>query len=113
MEVRVDEALERKESQTATVVLAVLRAGPLHGYQIAREIERRSEGYFECKEGTLYPLLHRLERAGLVQGEWRTAGEQRRRRYYALTPAGERHLAGAAAQWRLFASHLLALIEDV
>src|SRR5579871_1531460 len=93
------------------LILAVLREGPLHGYQIAREIERRSEGYFECKEGTLYPALHKLERDGLLLGEWRAAGEQRRRRYYALTPAGAHQLDAAAVEWRTFADRLLTMIE--
>ncbi len=99
-----------KRGSMATLILTVLRDGPLHGYQIAREIERRSEGYFDCKEGTLYPALHRLERNGLLGGEWRAAGEQRRRKYYALTPAGERHLTTSVEEWRAFATRLLTLI---
>jgi PadR family transcriptional regulator PadR len=101
-----------KRGSMATLILTVLRAGPLHGYQLAREIERRSEGYFECKEGTLYPALHKLERDGLLQGEWQQVGEQRRRRTYALTPAGERFLAADAAEWRVFASRLLTMIAE-
>lgn len=95
----------------ATIILTVLRDGPLHGYQLAREIERRSEGYFDCKEGTLYPALHKLEREGLLKSQWQPAGEQRRRKYYALTPAGERRLAESVAEWRSFATRLLNLIE--
>src|SRR5262245_28276974 len=102
---------EIKRGSLATIILSVLRDGPLHGYQLAREIERRSEGYFDCKEGSLYPALHKLEREGLLQGEWRPAGEQRRRKYYALTPAGERYLAASAAEWRSFATRLLGLLE--
>ena len=100
-----------KRGSMATLVLTVLRDGPLHGYQLAREIERRSEGYFDCKEGTLYPALHKLEREGFLQGEWRTAGEQRRRKYYVLTVTGERRLDAAVAEWRTFATRLLAMIE--
>ena len=107
------ENTDPKRSSMTTLILTVLRDSPLHGYQIAREIERRSDGYFECKEGTLYPALHRLEAEGLLISEWQSAGEQRRRRYYALTPAGVRHLAGAAAEWRQFASRLLTMIEHV
>ena len=99
-----------KRGSMATIILTVLRDGPLHGYQIAREIERRSEGYFDCKEGTLYPALHKLEREGLLRGEWRLAGEQRRRKYYALTAAGESHLTSAVEEWRSFATRLLGMI---
>ncbi len=104
-------ASELKKGSMSTLVLTVLRDGPLHGYQIAREIERRSAGYFECKEGTLYPALHRLEREALVEGEWRAATEGRRRKYYALTPAGERRLTESAAEWRAFSTRLLNMIE--
>jgi len=100
-----------KRSSMATLILTVLRDGALHGYQLAREIERRSQGYFECKEGTLYPALHKLEREGLVAGEWQLVGDQRRRRCYAITPAGERMLAASSAEWRTFATRLLAMIE--
>ena len=99
-----------KRGSTTTIVLTVLRDGPLHGYQIAREIERRSDGYFGCKEGTLYPALHKLEREGLLRGEWRPAGEQRKRKYYALTAAGERHLTASVEEWRSFATRLLTII---
>jgi len=100
-----------KRGSMATLILTMLREGPLHGYQLAREIERRSEGYFDCKEGTLYPALHKLEREGFLQSEWRQAGEQRRRKYYVLTPAGARYLDAAVAEWRTFATRLLAMIE--
>ena len=103
--------VEFKRGSMATIILTVLRDGPLHGYQVAREIERRSEGYFDCKEGTLYPALHKLEREGLLRGEWRPAGEQRRRKYYALTAVGERYQAAAVEEWRSFAARLRTMIE--
>ena len=101
---------ELKKGSMSTLVLTVLRDGPLHGYQVAREIERRSAGYFDCKEGTLYPALHRLEREGMLVAEWRLSGEQRRRKYYALTPAGQHFLDQSVAEWRTFSAHLLQII---
>jgi len=101
-----------KRGSMATLILTVLRDGALHGYQLAREIERRSGGYFECKEGTLYPALHKLEREGLLHGEWEPAGESRRRRSYAITPAGERFLSASVAEWQLFTSRLLIMIQE-
>ena len=100
-----------KRGSMATIVLTVLRDGPLHGYQLAREIERRSEGYFDCKEGTLYPTLHKLEREGLLRGEWQQAGALRRRKYYALTARGEMRLAESVEEWRSFATRLLTMFE--
>ncbi len=101
-----------KRGSMATLILTVLRDDVLHGYQLAREIERRSQGYFECKEGTLYPALHKLERDGLVRSEWQQVGEQRRRRCYAITPAGERFLTISVAEWRVFAARMLTMIEE-
>ena len=73
------------------LVLSALRKGRRHGYQIALDVEDASGGVFDLQHGTLYPLLHRLERDGLVEGRWTEAGG-RRRKEYALTPAGRRHL---------------------
>jgi DNA-binding PadR family transcriptional regulator len=105
------EGSDFKGSQLTTLILAVVRCGSLHGYQIAREIERRSDGYFACKEGTLYPLLHKLEHDGLLRSDWRASGEQRRRRYYTITPAGMQFLAHATSEWRTFTARLLGVIE--
>lgn len=104
--------LDLKRGSMATIILTVLRDGPLHGYQIAREIERRSNGFFDCKEGTLYPALHKLEAEGLLLSEWQAVGEQRRRRYYALTPSGARHLQNSISEWRVFTNHLLHMIDE-
>lgn len=73
------------------LVLSTLRSGARHGYQIALEVESRSGGAFELQHGTLYPILHRLEREGLIRGRWqKEAGRQRKE--YVLTRAGRRHL---------------------
>src|SRR5213594_3187500 len=90
----VDTERELLKGNTPTLVLAVLRDGPLHGYAIARAIERRSAGdppggwALRCKEGTLYPALHALERDGLISGEWQREEGVRERKVYHLTPAG-------------------------
>lgn len=69
------------------LVLSVLGDGPKHGYEIALEVEERSDGAFELQHGTLYPILHRLEDDGLIRGAW--AEEGRRRKVYRLTETGE------------------------
>jgi PadR family transcriptional regulator, regulatory protein PadR len=73
------------------LILAVLRGGPGHGYQIALDVEDRTGGVFVFQHGTLYPILHRLEKAGRITGSWDPV-EGRRRKIYKLTPAGRRHL---------------------
>jgi PadR family transcriptional regulator len=112
IEVRQNLDLEREllKGNTPTLVLAVLRDGPLHGYGIAREIERRSENALRCKEGTLYPALHALERDGLVAGEWRREPGGRERKVYVLTPAGHAALEQRARTWTEFASAIQRVI---
>jgi len=84
------------------IVLAALSAGPAHGYAVIEEIRRRSAGAFDLPEGTIYPVLHRLEEAGLLAGRWMTADSGRRRRVYALTRRGERELGERRAVWVKF-----------
>lgn len=81
------------------LLLAVLRAGPAHGYGIAEALRGRSGGVFDLAEGTLYPALYRLERGGLVASRWQEAGG-RRRRVYRLTRRGVRALEQRRGQWR-------------
>src|SRR5262249_41812053 len=84
------------------IVLAALAPGPAHGYVVIEEIKRRTAGAFDLPEGTIYPVLHRLEQAGLLAGRWVTADSGRRRRVYELTKRGERALAERRAVWEQF-----------
>lgn len=72
------------------LVLATLEDGPKHGYRIALDVEEESDGAFELQHGTLYPILHRLEKEGLIRGRWEEEG--RRRKVYGLTERGRSHL---------------------
>ena len=92
-----------------SLILAVLAAGPLHGYAAIEELKRRSAGTFDLPEGTVYPALHRLERAGLLDSAW-TQAEGRRRRVYRLTRAGRRELAARREEWRGFARAVEAVL---
>ena len=73
------------------LILGALRDGPKHGYQIALDVERETNGCFQFQHGTLYPILHRLEKEDRIEGEWDTGGG-RRRKVYGLTAAGRRSL---------------------
>ena len=84
------------------VILAVLSAGPLHGYAVIEEIKARSGGELDLPEGTVYPALHRLERRGLLRSGW-TSAAGRRRRTYRLTASGRRELTTRTREWRSFA----------
>ncbi len=92
-------ASELVKGSTELLVLSLLRGRSLHGYELIKEIRARSEGLLRVGEGSLYPLLHRLERDGLVAAEW--GGERGRdRRYYRLTPRGEAALDERQEVWR-------------
>lgn len=93
---------ELLKGSTETLLLTVLAAEPMYGYQLVREMERRSEGYFRFKEGTLYPALHRLERNGLLEGRWEIALGRQPRRYYFITDKGESALKGLLEEWMSF-----------
>jgi transcriptional regulator len=86
-----------------TLVLSTFAEEERYGYQVVKELERRSEGFFRLKEGTLYPILHRLEKQGLLRGRWQTMPNGSERRYYALTGKGRRHLSDKLNEWETFA----------
>src|ERR687888_1650644 len=85
------------------LLLATLADGPRHGYAIKEALRDGSGGRFDLPTGTVYPALHRLERAGLVRSSWSTEGG-RRRRSYELTAAGRRALAGERSSWQEFST---------
>ena len=92
------------------LLLATLSDGPLHGYAIKDALRDGSDGRFDLPTGTVYPALHRLERAGLITGSWSVV-DGRRRRSYQLTDDGHRKLAGERASWHEFARAVTGLLE--
>lgn len=91
------------------LVLSTLRDGPLHGYAIIEDLKQRSEGAFDLAEGTVYPVLHRLEADGLLASAWDTS-TGRRRRVYRLTRRGRVSLAHRRQDWRDFARAVEAVL---
>ena len=85
------------------LILEVVSHGPTYGYEIAQTVCGRSRGYFELKEGSLYPALHRLERQKLLSSLWREI-DGRRRKYYKLTLTGQKALDARKQEWTSFAS---------
>jgi len=94
-----------------SLLLCVIVQQPVYGYQIIKELERRSQGYFKFKEGTLYPALHRLDKAGLIRGEWQTLPNGRQRRYYYITEKGLYTLAAKRGQWLDFLTAMNLIIQ--
>lgn len=81
------------------LILKTLALTPLHGYGIGQRIEQVSGGVFRVTLGSLYPALQRLERAGLIDAEWRASDNNRRARYYRISQAGRRRLAVEEKEW--------------
>ena len=92
------------------LILAILVDGPRHGYQLALEIEDRSGGAFRFNHGTLYPILHKLEAAGFIQGTWDEATGKRKRCRYELTPAGGGRLDELRGAWSDYFESLFNVI---
>ena len=93
---------ELKKGSAELLVLSLVEDRPRHGYEIGQLIELRSRGVLHFNVGSLYPLLYRLENRGWIRGRWIEKAGQRRRRYYRLTPAGEKILAAQRNTWRDF-----------
>ena len=92
------------------LILTLLSTGPMYGYEIILEAERRSDNAFRFKEGTLYPALHHLERGGFLKSEWRIGPNGRRRRYYALTRKGLSLAEQRGRDWTVFTKAVNAVL---
>src|SRR6266545_5218132 len=93
----------RKGTTTLAILKLLVDTGePMHGYQIARELESRSKGSFQFKEGLIYPRLHQMERDGLLRSLWEGKPGTRRRKVYRPTGEGKRRLAAELQQWQDF-----------
>jgi len=93
---------ELRKGSAETVILALLEELPRHGYEIAKLIEQRSDGALKFHVASLYPTLYRLERRGLIQGRWVERSNTRRRRFYRLTPQGQKTLDAQRRSWKAF-----------
>ena len=95
---------------TAMLVLALLKEQEMYGYQIIEELEKRSNQVFHLQEGTLYPLLHGLEKDKLVTARDQETPSGRRRRYYHITAAGLRALEEKKAEWQVYSRAVTAIL---
>ena len=93
---------EWKKGSAELLVLSLLEDQPRHGYDISKLIQIRSGGALQFHVTSLYPLLHRLEKQGLLEGLWVEKADQRRRRYYSLTAPGRKMLRSKQKSWKNF-----------
>jgi transcriptional regulator len=95
-----------------TILLQVVAPHETYGYEICKRLRQRSQGVLELNEGSLYPALHKLEQSGLFTSRWEPTAGGRRRKYYAITPAGLRQLEQKREQWRAYRAVMEGLLGD-
>lgn len=93
------------------LVLKTLSLASMHGWGIGQRIEQISGGELEVNQGSLYPALQRLEQKGLITSDWQTTENNRRARYYEITPAGRRALGEETESWRRFAATMEVILR--
>jgi len=94
------------------LILSSLQSGPKHGYQLALDIEERSGGRFGFKHGTLYPILHKLEKEGLMEGAWSDEGQRGKRKRYQLTRDGKAYLRDLRLSWTSLLNQFAEMIGE-
>ena len=100
-----------RKGSTPLLLLSILSTDKKYGYQIMRELEKRSEGYFTMTAALLYPALHQLELEGLLKSEWQEGQGRRKRKYYSITPKGKKTLEASQAEWKTFMANLQKTLE--
>lgn len=95
---------------TLLMVLTLLQEQDRYGYEIIKELETRSDNVFQFKEGTLYPVLHKLENGGYVKSYMHTGDTGKERKYYKITNKGKKQLAEEAEKWQVFSASVTKVI---
>ena len=103
---------ELVRSSTDLVILSLLREKPMYGYEILVSLTDRGNGDFEFKQGTLYPVLYRLEREGWSRAHWETPPQGKKRKVYSLTSEGEKVQRARAEEWVRFTESVNAILEE-
>ncbi len=101
---------ELLKGSTDCLVLSIICDHPTYGYELIKELDNRSGGYFHFREGTLYPALHRMEKAGLIEGQWQTLPNGLERRYYYITGKGRETLEHKRVTWTDFSAAVKSVL---
>jgi PadR family transcriptional regulator PadR len=104
---------ELLKGSTDSLLLYLINNQSMYGYQIIKEIEKKSNGYFQFKEGTLYPALHRLERKGLIRGKWQKLPNGQERRYYQIQEKGQKVLNERLEVWNDFSKAVNMVMQPL
>lgn len=105
-------ARELRRGSLELIVLHLLSLGEAYGYEIVTTLTQRTNGELEVTDGTLYPVLYRLERAGFVAVRWETPQRGVPRKYYRLTEAGQEELGRLTHEWSTFANAMAQLLRQ-
>jgi PadR family transcriptional regulator PadR len=89
----------------------ISESGRIHGYRLIKEIQRRSDGFFKFREGTVYPALHKLESDGLIRGQWQAQPNGQQRRYYVITEKGQEVLLKRISMWFKFSDAMNLILK--
>ena len=103
---------ELVRSSTDLVILTLLRDRPMYGYEILVSLADRGNGEFQFKQGTLYPLLYRLEREGWIRAKWDIPPKGKKRKVYSLTAEGKKVQRARTDEWRRFTVAVNSIIEE-
>ena len=95
------------------LILKAVSLGPLHGYGVLLRLGQLTAGQLHIQQGSLYPALYRLERQGLIASEWGESENNRKAKFYALTPAGRKHLKAEATAWNRFSGLVAGILDAV
>ena len=106
-----DRSLELLHGTLDVLILKTLSWEPMHGYAVSRWITQRTKGELELVDAALYKSLHRLERHGFIDSSWGLSENNRKAKYYKLTPRGRKQLHADAATWRRHAAAVFAILE--
>ena len=101
-----------KRACSETLILSLLKDRPMHGYEMCKEIEKRSTGYFTLKHGTLYPILHKFEKQGFIAGTWSDSEKEKPKKYYKLTKKGKNYYMENAKLWNQFLKSITFLVPE-
>src|ERR1700742_3227608 len=108
-----DEPLELPQGTLDLLILKALALESLHGWAISERLQQISREALQVQQGSLYPALHRLERRGWIKARWATSENNRRAKYYRLTPRGQRQLEAETESWRKLTAAVAQVLESV
>jgi PadR family transcriptional regulator PadR len=104
-------AADARQGTLDLLILQAIAREPMHGWGISQRIQELSRDVLQINQGSLYPALHRLERRALIKAEWDTSDNNRRARYYRLTPDGRKQLAAERAEWARYSRAVQLVLQ--